>query len=100
MSRFTRTMLLCLVLALLGVIPALAQDTLTIDFYYPTAVDAAVNEIIQGYADQFHELHPEITINAVYTGSYTQTRDTINTEIRGGGTAPDVAVMLTTDLYS
>jgi sn-glycerol 3-phosphate transport system substrate-binding protein len=100
LSRFTRLLLLCLVFALLGVIPAFAQDTLTIDFYYPTAVDAAINEIIQGYADQFHELHPDITINAVYTGSYTQTRDTINTEIQGGGTGPDVAVMLTTDLYS
>ncbi|MFN8372735.1 MAG: ABC transporter substrate-binding protein [Anaerolineae bacterium] len=102
MSRFTRTLLLCLTIALLGVftLPALAQDGITIDFYYPTAVDAAVNTIIQGYADQFHELHPDITINAVYTGSYTQTRDTINTEIQGGGTGPDVAVMLTTDLYS
>jgi sn-glycerol 3-phosphate transport system substrate-binding protein len=100
MSRFTHILLLCLVFGLLGVIPALAQDSLTIDFYYPTAVDAAINDIIQGYADQFHELHPEITINAVYTGSYVQTRDTINTEIQGGGTGPDVAVMLTTDLYS
>ncbi|XWX03673.1 ABC transporter substrate-binding protein [Aggregatilineales bacterium SYSU G02658] len=77
-----------------------AQETITIDFYYPTAVDAPINAIIQEYADQFMAQNPGIRINPVYTGTYTQTRDTINTEIAGGGKGPDVAVMLTTDLYS
>ncbi|MFQ3647085.1 MAG: ABC transporter substrate-binding protein [Anaerolineae bacterium] len=77
-----------------------AQETITIDFYYPTAVDAPINAIIQEYADQFMAQNPGIVINPVYTGTYTQTRDTINTEIAGGGKGPDVAVMLTIDLFS
>lgn len=79
---------------------ATAQETITIDFYYPTAVDAPINTYIQEYAEQFMAANPGIVINPVYTGTYTQTRDTINTEIAGGGAGPDVAVMLTTDLYS
>ncbi|MBL8165854.1 MAG: ABC transporter substrate-binding protein [Anaerolineae bacterium] len=89
----------CAVLALSG-FSTLAQDGVTVNFYYPTAVDAPINEIIQGYADQFMAANPGITINPVYTGTYTQTRDTINTELQGGGAGPTVAVMLTTDLYS
>ncbi len=44
--------------------------------------------------------NPDIQVNPTYTGSYTQTRDTINTELQGGGAGLTVAVMLTTDLYS
>lgn len=92
--------LLAVFILLATSVGVLAQDEIVIDFYYPTAVDAPVAQTIQAYADAFHELHPNITINATYTGSYTQTRDTIRTEINGGGAGPDVAVMLTTDLYS
>lgn len=93
---------LLLTLALLVVAPlaAVAQDKVTVNFYYPTAVDAAVTSVIQGYADQFMAANPDIQVVPTYTGSYTQTRDSINTEIQGGGKGPTVAVMLTTDLYS
>ncbi len=78
-----------------------AQDTpLTVDFYYPTAVDGPIAEIMEGYAQQFEADHPGIDINPVYTGSYTDTSQAIRTEIQGGGAGPDVAVMLSTDLYS
>lgn len=75
-----------------------AQEEIVIDFYYPIAVDGPLTTVIQGYADDFMASHEGITINPVYTGSYTQTRDVIRTE----GSAPvvDVAVMLAIDLYS
>ncbi|MBZ0275493.1 MAG: ABC transporter substrate-binding protein, partial [Anaerolineae bacterium] len=65
-----------LTVLLLSVVPVsiMAQDTaVTLDFYYPTAVDGPATQVIQGYADKFHEMYPNITINPVYTGSYTQT---------------------------
>ncbi len=95
-----KVLLLVTLFVLLTSASVMAQADITIEFYFPTAVDAPINEIIQGYADQFHELHPNITVVPTYTGSYTQTRDTIRTELNGGGAGPDVAVMLTTDLYS
>jgi sn-glycerol 3-phosphate transport system substrate-binding protein len=98
----SRKVVLLLTFALLVLAPfaALAQDKVTVNFYYPTAVDAPINTILQGYADQFMADNPDIQINLTYSGSYTQTRDTINTELQGGGAGPTVAVMLTTDLYS
>jgi len=96
---------LCLMLAFvvvlsLGVLPVSAQEPIVIDFYYPTAVGGPITEILEGYAAQFEEANPGIDINPVYQGDYTQLRTTVQTEMRGGGTGPDVAVMLATDLFS
>jgi sn-glycerol 3-phosphate transport system substrate-binding protein len=99
-SRYAlRLVALAMVLAMF-IVPAAAQDKIVVDFYYPTAVDGNIDEIIQRYAEQFEAMHPDIDINAVYTGSYTQTRDTIQTELAAGDVIVDVAVMLATDLYS
>ncbi len=95
--------LLLAILSLLLITPlsVMAQDEpIEINFYYPTAVDAPVTENLQGYADDFHAANPNITINLTYTGSYTQTTQTIQTEMSGGGEGPDVAVMLSTDLLT
>jgi sn-glycerol 3-phosphate transport system substrate-binding protein len=99
----SRGLFVCLVGIALFVLPALvfAQDsTITLDFYYPTAVDAAVTEIMEGYAQQFEAANPGVDVNPVYTGSYVNTRQAIQTELQGGGAGPDVAVMLSTDLYT
>lgn len=90
--------LILLGVLLLFTLPNLAQDDIVIDFYYPTAVEGPIAETIQGYADTFMEAHPGVMINVVYTGSYNQTRDTILAE--GDEPIVDVAIMLTTDLYS
>lgn len=88
-------------LLLLLVIPLAAQEDdepIVIDFYYPTAVEGPIDEIIQGYADQFMEANPGIQIEPNYTGSYNQTRETVLAE--GDEPIVDVAVMLAIDLYS
>ena len=77
-----------------------AQDDIVIDFYFPSATANDAEGIFQRYADMFQEDNPGISINPVFTGSYTDTRNTILTEMQGGGAGPDVAVMLTIDLYS
>lgn len=77
-----------------------AQDDVVIDFYFPSATANDAEGIFQRYADTFEERNPGITINPVFTGSYTDTRNTILTELQGGGAGPDVAVMLSIDLYS
>lgn len=76
------------------------ENAITLDFYYPTAVDAPINEIMEGYAQQFEAANPGVDINPVYTGSYTDTRQAIQTELQGGSAGPDVGVLLSTDLYS
>ncbi len=94
-----RTMILCLLLSLyIGT--AYAQDDIVIDFYFPSATANDAEGIFQRYADMFEEENPGISVNPVFTGSYTDTRNTILTEMQGGGAGPDVAVMLSIDLYS
>lgn len=81
-------------------VSAIAQDKIVVDFYYPTAVDGNIDEILAKYEADFEAMHPEIDIVSSYTGSYTQTRDTIRTELAAGDVIVDVAVMLATDLTS
>ena len=94
-------LLFCLLGALVWSAPALAQDEeIVLDFYYPAAVSGPLQEAFERYAASFTEMHPNVSINVVFTGSYGQTRETVRTEIEGGGAGPDVAVMLSVDLYS
>jgi sn-glycerol 3-phosphate transport system substrate-binding protein len=92
------SLLVVLALAIMSFAVVSAQDEIVIDFYYPIAVDGPLTEVIQGYADDFMAANPGITVNPSYTGSYTQTRETILAE--GMDPVVDVAVMLATDLYS
>lgn len=99
MQRVLRSFLILLIFTLLLSL-SMAQDETVIDFYFPSATANDAEGIFQGYADMFQAEYPNITINPVFSGSYTDTRNTILTEIQGGGAGPDVAVMLATDLYS
>ena len=71
----------------------------TIEVYYPVAVDAPIAKILQGYADKFHEAHPNITVKPVFSGGYGDVKTTIQTTVEGGGKPPALAVMLAVDLY-
>ena len=96
----TRRIILLALLFVLTVGAAQAQEEIVIDFYFPSATANDAEGIFQRYAELFHAENPNITVNPVFTGSYTDTRNTILTELQGGGAGPDVAVMLSIDLYS
>ena len=97
--QFVLVAILALLLTLtLGT--AAQDEPITLDFYYPSAVDGNLQALFEKYAAQFNEIYPNITINVVYSGSYNQTRDTIQTEIAAGDVIVDVAVMLALDLFS
>lgn len=101
MRHVTRSIVLGLIATLLAVVPTtMAQDsdTIVIDFYWASAVEGNLPEIFAGYAEAFEAQNPGVDINVVYTGSYTQTRDTILAE--GDSPLVDVAIMLATDLYT
>ena len=100
MNRLGKSLVLITALALLMTGAVTAQDDIVIDFYFPSATANDAEGIFQRYADTFEERNEGISINPVFTGSYTDTRNTILTELQGGGAGPDVAVMLSIDLYS
>ena len=80
--------------------PAATPAPVTLTFYYPVAVPGPITKIIDGYIAQFEAQNPSITVNAVLSGGYPDTLTKILTTIKGGGTPPDLAVCLSTDLYS
>ena len=80
---------------------ASAPSTATeLTFYYPVAVAGPITQIIDGYIAKFEQANPDIKVKAVLSGGYGDTLTKIQTTIKGGGTPPDVAVLLSTDLYS
>lgn len=53
--------------------------------------------MIDGYVAEFEARHPDIDVEAIYSGSYTETTTRALTAARSG-TPPAVAVLLATDI--
>ncbi len=79
--------------------PAPTAEPVTIQVYYPVAVDAPIADILKGYADKFHAENPNITVEPVFSGGYGDVQTAIQTIIDGGGEPPALGVMLATSLY-
>ena len=75
-----------------------AMDPVTIQVYYPVAVDAPITAILDGYVDAFEAEYPYITVEPVYSGGYADIQTAIQTTIEGGGTPPALAVLLANSL--
>ena len=106
-GRLPRSFILLFALAVLlvalGACAPAATPTpssVTLTFYSPVAVPGPITQVIDGYITKFQQQNPNIKVNAVLSGGYPDTLTKIQTTIKGGGTPPDVAVLLSTDLYS
>ena len=81
----------------LAALPARAQTQ--ISFYYPVAVGGAVTKIVDGMVADFEKENPSIKVKAIYSGGYQDTITKILTALKGGD-APQVAVALSTDMFT
>ena len=75
------------------------MDPVTIQVFYPVAVDAPIAAILNGYIDDFQDEYPHITVEPVFSGGYGDVQTAIQTTIDGGGEPPALGVMLATSLY-
>jgi sn-glycerol 3-phosphate transport system substrate-binding protein len=97
MNHFARlTIAATLAAAVLGGSAASATE---ITFYYPIAVGGPITKIVDGYAAEFEKAHPDITVKPVYTGSYQDSVVKALTAAKAGN-APDVAILLSTDMFT
>lgn len=97
MNRIARlTAAASLTVSALGFSAASATE---ITFYYPVAVGGPITKIVDGYAAEFTKAHPDITIKPVYTGSYQDSLVKAMTAAKAGN-APDVAILLSTDMFT
>ncbi|SAH85073.1 extracellular substrate-binding protein [Bordetella ansorpii] len=81
-------------------LPAQAQQSpVEVEFYYPVAVGGPVTKIVDGMAEQFNRENPDIRIKPVYAGSY---QDSVAKALTAqkGGTPPQLAVLLSTDMFT
>src|SRR6185312_3594729 len=96
MTRFAVTAAAASLALTLAGTPAFATD---ITFYYPIAVGGPITKIVDRYVEEFHKSHPDITVKPVYTGSYQDSIVKAMTAAKAGN-APDVAVLLSTDMFT
>ncbi|WP_028974434.1 ABC transporter substrate-binding protein [Spirochaeta cellobiosiphila] len=76
-----------------------SNQPVIISMAFPIAVDAPITELLNGYAKEYMDQHPNVKIDLIYSGGYTDVKTMIQTTIDGGGEAPSLAVMLATDLF-
>ncbi len=74
-------------------------EPVTIEMFYPVAVDAPIAAILEGYVADFQAENPDITVELVFSGGYGDVKTAIQTTVEGGGTPPALGLMLATDLY-
>jgi len=75
------------------------NSSVEISFYYPVAVGGPLTKLIEDMAAQFTKENPDIVVKPVFSGNYADTLTKVQTLIQGGQT-PDVAVLLSTDVYT
>ncbi|MBB6670710.1 ABC transporter substrate-binding protein [Cohnella nanjingensis] len=75
------------------------QAPVEITFYYPVNVGGPLTKVIDGMAADFTSKHPDIKVKPVYTGNYGDNTVKIQAGIQAKQ-PPDVAVMMSTELYS
>ncbi|KEJ89614.1 ABC transporter substrate-binding protein [Sulfitobacter donghicola] len=76
--------------------PAFAVD---LEFYFPVAVGGAAADTIEALTAEYAAAHPELNIEAIYAGSYTDASTKAVTAARGGN-APQLSVLLSTEMFT
>jgi sn-glycerol 3-phosphate transport system substrate-binding protein len=68
-------------------------------FYYPVSVSGPLAKVMDGMTADFNHLQPGIHVTPVFAGGYVETMAKTQTSVQGGN-PPDVAVLLSTDLFT
>lgn len=70
-----------------------------LEFYYPVAVGGPITKIVDGMVAEFEKGNPDIKIKSIYAGSYQDSVAKALTAYKGGN-APQLAVLLSTDMFT
>ena len=92
-----RALVAAVVLALVGGFAPMAQAQMKLQFYYPVGVAGPLARIIEGYVQEWNKSHPQIQVEPVFAGNYTEAYAKTLAAIQTG-TPPDVAIMLSQNL--
>jgi sn-glycerol 3-phosphate transport system substrate-binding protein len=76
-----------------------AGAALDLKFFYPVSVSGPLAKVMDGMVADFNRLQPGIHVTPVFAGGYFETMAKTQTSVQGGS-PPDVAVLLSTDLFT
>src|SRR5690606_4753095 len=98
-----RTALKALAAGLTGAflaLPLYAQTKpVEVEFYYPVAVGGPITKIVDDMVAAFEKENPGIDIKPIYAGSYQDSIAKALTALKGGN-PPQLAVLLSTDMFT
>ena len=80
-------------------LPAWAAEKTHLSFFYPVAIGGPVTKIVDDLVAGFEAANPDVDVKAVYAGTYQETIGKALTA-RKGGQSPDVAVLLSADMFT
>ncbi|MEO6984236.1 MAG: ABC transporter substrate-binding protein [Paralcaligenes sp.] len=84
----------------LGTLPVWSEaKPVNLEFYYPVAVGGPITKIVDNDVARFEKANPDIKIKAIYAGSYQDAVAKALTAQKGGN-PPQVAVLLSTDMFT
>ncbi|RJE89979.1 ABC transporter substrate-binding protein [Paenibacillus sp. 1011MAR3C5] len=70
-----------------------------LQFFFPVAVGGPITKLIDQLAKDFERENENISVMPIYGGSYQDTMTKVATAVQGNN-SPDMAVLLSTDLYT
>lgn len=71
----------------------------SLTMYYPVAVGGPLTDVVDDLVARFEKEHPDIDVEAVYSGNYADTMTKAMTALRGGQ-PPQISVLLSSDLQT
>ena len=80
-----------------GLITSASAET-ELTMYYPIAVGGKLTEVVDSIVDKFEAANPDISVNAIYSGNYDDTRVRALSALASGEPA-QLAVMFSIDAY-
>jgi sn-glycerol 3-phosphate transport system substrate-binding protein len=92
-----RALLFAVIMAVVAGVATGAAAQTKLQFYYPVGVAGPLARFIETYVKEFNESHPQIQVEPVFAGGYTEAYSKTLAAIRAG-TPPDVAIMLSQNL--
>ena len=96
MLRSTKRMLAMGLTSLAIATAAQAQTELTM--YYPVAVGGPLTDVVDGMISEFEQQHPDIKVNAIYSGNYNDTRVKALAALNSGQPA-QLSVLFSIDVH-
>lgn len=95
-NRLMKTVSVTAIAAVASVGSALAVD---LEFYFPVAVGGAAADTIEELTAEYAKANPDVNIEAIYAGSYSDAGTKALTAARGGN-PPELSVLLSTQMFT